>query len=68
MKSNLETIDVYLHTITEKAYRVSLDGDTRKSVWVPKSQCELEKRTARALAPTIWLTAPQWLLEEKGLV
>ena len=64
MRSDLHDIDVYLHVMTNKAYRVSLNGDTGKSVWVPKSQCELEQLTATSFR----LTAPQWLLEEKGLV
>jgi hypothetical protein len=64
MKSDLADVEVCLHMITEKAYRVSLDGDTGKSVWVPKSQCELEQIGTTSFN----LTAPQWLLKEKGLI
>lgn len=64
MKSNLEDIEVSLHHSTAKAYLVSLDGDRRHAVWIPKSQCELEH-----VRGTIWrLTAEQSLLEEKRLV
>lgn len=65
MKSNLEDVEVYKHHETEKAWLVSLDGNRPDAVWVPKSMAEL--------APTrktqVWvLTAPQDVLEEKGLV
>ena len=64
MKSNLEDIEVHMHAQTEKAVRVSVDGNDEHAAWVPKSLCEIEHKRGR-----IWvLTAEQNLLEEKGLV
>ena len=41
---------------TEKAWKLDVDG--KNAHWFPKSQCEYDGKT---------LTAPGWLLEEKGL-
>jgi hypothetical protein len=64
MKSDLVTTPVHLHHVTEKAWLVSLDGDKAKAVWVPKSQAELETAPGE---PAI-LTAPEWLMFDKGLI
>lgn len=68
MKSNLTDIEVYLHHETEKAWLVSLDGETK--VWIPKSQAELDPfgRGHKHITPTFTLTAPEPLLIEKGLI
>jgi len=47
---------------TEKAYRFS--DDDENWVWLPKSQVEVEKQPDG----TVIVTAPEWLLEEKGLI
>lgn len=59
-----ETISVELHHETENAWLVSTDGEEACAVWVPKSQGSIE----HARGPIYDLTAPQWLLEAKGLV
>lgn len=65
MKSNLHDIEVQIHAITDKACLVSL-GDRAKAVWIPKSQAELDQSSD--IAPTGILTAPEWLLLDKGLI
>lgn len=45
------------------------DGDTQD--WLPKSQIEFERRgptRPNTQRDTLIVTAPQWLLEEKGFV
>lgn len=42
---------------TDKAFLLSIDGD---KVWIPKSQCEIDKD--RKL-----ITIPLWLAEEKEM-
>lgn len=61
MRSDLEEVHVEKIAETGAAYLVT-DGTTE--VWVPKSQCELEK-----IQGTLWLlTAPEWMLKAKGLL
>lgn len=70
MKSDLHKIEVQLHHETEVgsddkgAVLVSLDGDRKRAVWVPKSNCELTKQRGGLAI----LEAPEWLLVDKGLV
>jgi hypothetical protein len=63
MKSNLHDIEVCVFHETDKAYLVAADEEAKR-VWAPKSQCELEP-TGKMTAT---LTAPEWLLQEKGLI
>lgn len=63
-RSNLLDIPVALHHETEKAYRVSLDGDDKGAVWIPKSLCQL----ARGDGDFFVLTAKEQLMLDKGLV
>ncbi len=65
MKSDLHDIEVQIHSITDKAVLVSL-GDRTKAVWMPKSQAELDQSSPTAA--TGILTAPEWLLLDKGLI
>ncbi len=65
-ESDLHDIDVCLHSRTEKAVYVSLDGDSAKAVWVPLSQIEFVPTNSKRRE--YLLTGPQWLLHEKGLV
>jgi hypothetical protein len=61
-RSDLLDITVDLKMETGKAWLV-FDGTTE--AWIPKSQAELEKHPSRR----VWtLTAPEWLLVDKGLL
>lgn len=62
MPKELEDVTVELRHETEKAYLVSDGGKEPK--WFPKSQCELERNRDG----TFTLTAPVWLLKEKGFL
>lgn len=61
MNNKLFDITVDLVFETEKAWQVD-DGD--KKVWIPKSIGEMDKNTDG----TYCLTAPEWLLKDKGLI
>lgn len=69
-KSNLIDIEVVIHHETkpnepdEGAVLVSLDGDSNKAKWVPKSAAEIERKERRRAI----LTMPEALAIEKGLV
>ena len=63
-KDILGDVEVTLHHETEKAWFVSDSGERQAAVWVPKSQAELH---AEENGKSWTLTAPVWLLAEKGL-
>lgn len=62
--SDLFDVAVQLHRKTEKAILVSSDGDQTKAQWLPKSQCEIEEKGDGILI----VTAPTWLLKDKGFL
>lgn len=64
-KSELIDLSMVMHAETEKAIRVSDDGDTTKAVWLPKSQVEVLPNSQDG---TIIVTLPQWLAKDKGLI
>lgn len=63
-KSDLVDLTLHLHIKTERAIRVSETGDDAKAVWLPLSQCEVEK----GRNGTVIVTAPGWLALKKGLI
>ena len=65
MKSNLCDIEVIYQTETERAYCIRED-ERSESTWLPKSECEIDGALERGMVVT--LTAPEWLLTEKGLI
>lgn len=66
MKSGLIDIEVHLHHQTDKAVLVSIDGDSDKAEWVPKSRCEIEEISQNSVVQVI--TLEEELAIEKGLV
>jgi len=70
MRSDLYDVMVHLHFETspgqedEGAIRVSLNGNDKQAVWIPKAACQFEKK-GKNLAV---VTASERLLTEKGLV
>lgn len=61
---DLVDLSVQLLHETEKAYLVT-DSTPEKGVWIPKSQCELEKSSVGG----VWtITMPEWLAHDKGLI
>jgi hypothetical protein len=62
-KSDLVEIDVVLHHETEKAFKVSTDGNDDKAAWVPKSQCQLSGDGRNRT-----LELPEWMAQQKGLI
>ncbi|MFG6599349.1 MULTISPECIES: hypothetical protein [unclassified Sulfitobacter] len=65
MKSNLQDIEVIFQHATERAVCVRADEDS-DDTWIPLSQCEIDGDRVRG--GIITLTAPQSILEERGLV
>ena len=63
-KSDLIDLTVALHMMTDKAARVSLDGEDDEAVWLPLSQIEVLKRPKGQAVVTL----PEWLAHEKGLI
>ena len=64
MKSDLLDLEVILHARTEKAVKVSTDGNSAKAVWVPRAHIEIEHKYTNVYE----LTLPEWLAYEKGLI
>lgn len=64
-ESDLYDVTVQLHHETSKAILVSDSGDKEKAKWLPKSQIEItEKKDGGILV----VTAPTWLLKDKGFL
>ncbi len=63
MKSDLVDITTMIFHQTDAAILVS-DDATSEKVWLPKSQCELEREEGRVYTVTL----PEWLAIEKGLI
>jgi len=64
MKSDLLDIDVELHHETDAAYRVSTNGEDKNAIWIPKSQCEMERQRNGAFI----LTCTERVAIDKGLI
>ena len=62
-RTNLHDLRLFFHAETENAIRVSHDGDDTTAIWLPKSQVEYQMRTPS----TVIVTAPEWLVIDKGL-
>ena len=66
MKSNIEDIDVIFVHSTERAVLVRKDEADKEGSWFPLSQVEVDGLKERGRVVT--LTAPDWLLIEKGFI
>ena len=66
--SDLVDLDVMVHAETDRAVRVSLDGEDHGAVWLPRSQIEVHytgrKHNGAKLAQ---ITLPEWLATREGL-
>ena len=58
-------VTVQLHAESEKAVRVSNDGESKSAVWIPKSQIEAQQDLGNGV---IELSLPEWLALDKGLI
>jgi hypothetical protein len=66
MKSHHSLFDITVEKLAETDAAVLVhDGDKSKAVWLPKSQIEIEPAEVGGL---FIVTAPEWLLADKGLV
>lgn len=63
-KSGLIDLEVQVHAITERAIRVSDDGEDKNAVWLPLSQIEVENPAKKITT----ITVPEWLAEQRGLI
>ena len=62
---NIIEIAVQLHAESERAVRVSDDGESNNAVWIPKSQIEAQQDLGNGV---IELSLPEWLALDKGLI
>lgn len=65
-RSDLHDIEVFLRRETQRAWGIENPNASTDLIWLPKSQCELERGEGPD-KPDI-LTAPEWLLKERGLI
>lgn len=66
MKSHHSLFDITVEKLAETDAAVLVhNGDGSKAVWLPKSQIEIEPSDVGGL---FIVTAPEWLLADKGLV
>lgn len=63
-RSFLIDITLQLHHETDRAILVSDTEDKDDAVWLPKSQIEIERKAKGVVE----VTAPEWLLLDKGLL
>jgi hypothetical protein len=62
--SDLVDLEMQLHHETAKAVLVSLEGNSKKAVWLPKSSCEVEVKKGSIVTVTL----RESLAYEKGLI
>jgi hypothetical protein len=65
MRSDIADVECILHHMTDKAIKVS-EYEGAEEVWLPLSLIEYTRDTQNPRIVTV--TAPQCLLEEKGLL
>jgi len=65
VKSEVVDLELHLHAETDKAIRVSENGDEDKGVWLPKSQIEYDDNTRSGYCE---VTLPRWLARQHGLI
>jgi len=65
-RSDLVDLDVFVRRETDKAWGIDDPNKPSNMIWIPKSQCEIEREPAPSKKGV--LTAPLWLLTEKGLL
>jgi hypothetical protein len=63
-RSELFDVSVRIHGKTDKAILVSDDGNEDRAKWLPLSQIEINSERGG----TAEITAPTWLLKDKGLI
>lgn len=61
-----EEVEVIYQTKTDKAFCVRKDEEDDEDVWVPRSLGTIQPPSPKR-GDVVTLTAPQWLLEDKGL-
>ncbi|MCF3935046.1 hypothetical protein L1787_16705 [Acuticoccus sp. M5D2P5] len=62
-RSDILDIEVQVHATSERAVKVSSDGDAARAVWLPLSQIEIATK-GDGLAE---VSLPEWLAIEKEL-
>lgn len=59
-------LDVHVHVVTQRAIRVSLDGEDDNAVWLPRSMCKIDSEPERNTDVSIGVQ--DWIAEREGLV
>lgn len=64
-RSNLADLEVVVRRETDLAYGIADPNKAGNIIWLPKSQCQVDDYDVPSGRAT--LTAPEWLLTDKGL-
>lgn len=67
MRKYVWDIELVFQCRTERAICVRAEG-SKEDIWLPLSQVEVEPQEGLVRGSLVMITAPQGLLEEKGLV
>ena len=67
VRSNLVDLKAYFVRSTEKGIGIARSDRAGPTIWLPKSQIEIEPREPKGGA-LIEVTLPSWLAREKGLI
>lgn len=62
--SHIVDLTLQLHHETDRAILVSDDGEEEQAVWLPLSQCEVNKLKGNVVE----VTMPEWLAIDKKLI
>jgi hypothetical protein len=66
MNDERHKIEVQLRRETERSWGIADPRNDGMLIWLPKSQCELE--LGDGPDKMSMLTAPEWLLKDRGLI
>lgn len=59
---------MHVHHLTDRAVRVSDDGEDEHAVWLPLSAVEVTVGSLKKTGSTVVIEVPEWLAEERRLV
>jgi hypothetical protein len=65
---DLEAVDVSVIFLGETDNAIRIEDAGENTVWLPKSQIEIQQDEEPVAGKTILVLLPRWLAEEKGLV
>ena len=67
MRSHVSDVETIYQARTDRAVCVRADEGSEADVWLPLSEVEIDAPSGLFRGAVVTITAPQWLLEDKGL-